>query len=165
MMNNHNMQHNYREPIFDRMKNSAVMKSKRFQVNKSYDNIKINSSTSPPNKKARIIRHINFLKFNNDDNNIIGNRKIYNNKIMGINMNNNKLDLAAKNQRKQKLLNKLSNQPKEIVERFKKIYGDDIEYKLINTEINNNNLLEMENILDKITKEKYSRKRKWKSER
>ena len=150
--NNDNMQHNYREPIFDRMKNSAVMKSKRFQVNKSYDNIKINSSTSPPNKKARIIRHINFLKFNNDDNNIIGNRKIYNNKIMGINMNNNKLDLAAKKQRQQKLLNKLSNQPKEIVERFKKVYGDDIEYRLLNTEINNNNLSEMENILDKIIK-------------
>ena len=67
-------------------------------------------------------------------------------------MNNNKLDLAAKKQRQQKLLNKLSNQPKEIVERFKKIYGDDIEYKLSNTEINNNNLSEMENILDKIIK-------------
>ena len=49
-------------------------------------------------------------------------------------------------------LNKLYKQPKEIANRFKKIYGDDIELKLLNGDIDNNNLTEMDNILKKIIK-------------
>ena len=52
----------------------------------------------------------------------------------------------------QKLLNLLMRQPKDIINRFKNIYGVDIEQKLLNNKIGNNDLTEMENILNKIIK-------------
>ena len=52
----------------------------------------------------------------------------------------------------QNFLNKLYKQPKDIINRFKNIYGNDIEEKLLIEDIDNENLNEMENILDKIIK-------------
>ena len=121
------------EPIEERFKKSAVMKSKRFQVNKSLDNLKRN--TTSPIKKAKIIRHYNLTEANHNN----------------ININKNK-ENKEKITRNQKFINKLNNQPKEIIDRFKSIYGNDIEKKLMNNEINKANLDEMENILNKIIK-------------
>ena len=102
------------------------MKSKRFHVNKSSDNMKI-INTSSPIRKAKIIRHYNLTESNN--------------------LNNEKRKLN----KNQIFLNKLSIQPKEIINRFKSIYGIDIEQRLLNNEISDTNLNEMENILNKIT--------------
>ena len=112
--------------IEDRFKNSSIMKSKRFHVNKSSDNMKI-INTSSPIRKAKIIRHYNLTESNN--------------------LNNEKRKLN----KNQIFLNKLSIQPKEIINRFKSIYGIDIEQRLLNNEISDTNLNEMENILNKIT--------------
>ena len=112
--------------IDNRFKNSSIMKSKRFHVNKSSDNMNIINSNSSPIRKARIIRHYNLTEANNIVNE---NRKLNKNQIF---------------------LNKLSKQPKEIINRFKSIYGIDIEQRLLNNEINGTNLNEMENILNKI---------------
>ena len=112
-------------PIEDRYKKSAVMKSKRFNINKSFDNL--NRNQASPIRKAKIIRHYNLTEANNN-----------------INYNNKRITKC------QKFLNKLNNQPKEIINRFKNIYGNDIEQKLMNNEINNKDLNEMDNILNKI---------------
>ena len=111
--------------IDDRFKNSSIMKSKRFHANKSSDNMNI-ISTSSPIRKAKSIRHYNLTEANN-----LANEKRK--------LNKNEL-----------FLDKLSKQPKEIINRFKSIYGIDIEQKLLNNEINGTNLNEMENILNKI---------------
>ena len=115
-------------PIQNRYKKSAIMKSKRFNINKSYDNL--NRNPTSPIKKARIIRHYNITDANN---NFINNDKKYKNK-------------------NQIFLDKLNNQPKEIIDRFKSIYGNDVEQKLMNNEVNNKDLNEMDNILNKIIK-------------
>jgi len=115
-------------PIQNRYKKSAIMKSKRFNINKSYD--KLNRNPTSPIKKARIIRHYNITDANN---NFINNDKKYKNK-------------------NQIFLDKLNNQPKEIIDRFKSIYGNDVEQKLMNNEVNNKDLNEMDNILNKIIK-------------
>ena len=140
--NNNNPIHNLNiEPIKEKFKNSAVMKSKRFQVNKSLDNLKI--KTTSPIRKAKIIRHFNLTEANNKIN--INNYR--SNKNIHSNQKNKKI---SKISRCQKFLNKLHNQPKEIISRFKNVYGNDIEMKLKTNEINNVNLNEMENILNKI---------------
>jgi len=129
--NNNNNINNY--PTEEIFKKSAIMKSKRFQVNKSLDNIKPNSPS--PIRKAKIIRHFNLTESNNN------------------NINNNNLNQKKKKLTKsEKFLIKLNNQPKEIINRFKNIYGLDIEEKLSNNEINTQNLDEMENVLSKIIK-------------
>ena len=135
----HNL--NNKEPIEEKFKKSAVMKSKRFQVNKSLDNLKINATS--PIRKAKIIRHYNLT----DANNKINVNNYRSNKNIHLNQKNKKI---GKISRSQKFLNKLHNQPKEIINRFKNMYGNDIEIKLKKNEINNANLNEMENILDKI---------------
>ena len=129
-LNNNNINNINSQPIEGIYKNSAITKSKRFQVNKSLDNIKAKSPF--PIKKAKIIRHFNLTETNNINNNL-----------------NQKKKKLNKNE---KFLNKLNEQPKEIINRFKNIYGIDIEQKLLNNEINAQNLNEMENILDKIIK-------------
>ena len=111
--------------IDDRFKNSSIIKSKRFYANKSSENMNINP-TSSPIRKAKIIRHYNLTEANNTVNE---NRKLNKNKIF---------------------LDKLSKQSKEIINRFKSIYGIDIQQRLLNNEINGENLNEMENILNKI---------------
>ena len=111
--------------IDGQFKNSSIVKSKRFHVNKSSNNMNINPNSSPI-KKAKIIRHYNLTETTNLIND---NRKLNKNKIF---------------------LDKLFKQPKEIINRFKSIYGIDIEQKLLNNEINEANLIEMENILNKI---------------
>ena len=103
------------------------MKSKRFNINKSYDNL--NRNPTSPIKKARIIRHYNIT----DANNNINYDKKYKNK-------------------NQIFLDKLNKQPKEIIDRFKSIYGNDVEQKLMNNEVNDKDLNEMDNILNKIIK-------------
>ena len=127
--NNNNIINN--PPTEEIYKKSAIMKSKRFQVNKSLDNIKINSPS--PIRKAKIIRHFNLTEANNINNNNINQKK-------------------KKLSKSQKFLIKLNNQPKEIINRFKNIYGNDIEEKLLNNEIDDKNLNEMENVLSKIIK-------------
>ena len=125
---------NYRQ-IDDKFKNSAIMKSKRFQVNKSLDNIK--NKSSPSIKKAKIIRHYNLTEASNN--------KSYNNYNLSPNKENEK-----QINKSQKFLKKLYTQPKEIIIRFKGLYGSDIEKKLLNNKIDNKTLNEMDNILDKI---------------
>ena len=125
-INNNKMPNiNCLDNIDDRFKSSSIMKSKRFHANKSSDNMNI-ISTSSPIRKAKIIRHYNLTEANN-----LANEKRK--------LNKNEL-----------FLDKLSKQPKEIINRFKSIYGIDIEQKLLNNEINGTNLNEMENILNKI---------------
>ncbi len=55
------------------------MKSKRFQVNKSLDNLKI--KTTSPIRKARIIKHFNLTEANNkiNINNYRSNKNIHSN--------------------------------------------------------------------------------------
>jgi hypothetical protein len=125
-INNNKMPNiNRLDNIDDRFKSSSIMKSKRFHANKSSDNMNI-ISTSSPIRKAKIIRHYNLTEANNLSNE---KRKLNKNELF---------------------LDKLSKQPKEIINRFKSIYGIDIEQKLLNNEINGTNLNEMENILNKI---------------
>ena len=155
--------------IEEKMKNSAIIKSKRFHGSKSFDNIDV--PYSPKTKKGKIIKNNNILsesydrnnnKYNDNFNNnnlnykkhFENNNIQYNNKGNIIN-NNNLLQKKIKMEKLneiQKFLDKLYKQPKEIVERFKKVYGEDIEEKLLNGEIDNNGLNEMENILNKIIK-------------
>ena len=197
-------------PIHEKIKNSAIMKSKRFHNSRSFDNIE--SPLFPNKKKAKIIKvrnnnnpneyknndnnfnniinpnfnpnlNPNFNNFKNNNNNLLNmngpnkdnfsnkknkrNNNIYNNNYDNNNVDNlfnNKRDDNNNNnliQKKKKMdkmnniqnfLNKLYKQPKEIINRFKIIYGDDIEEKLLNGDISNDNLNEMENILDKIIK-------------
>ena len=188
-------------PIHEKIKNSAIMKSKRFHNSRSFDNIQ-----SPPfiNKnKAKIIsiknnnnfpneyknsnninNNQNFKDYNNDNNNNLlnmnginkgsfsnkknkKNNNLFNNNYDNNNIDNlfnnkrednNKNNLAQKKKKMEKInniqnfLNKLYKQPKDIINRFKIIYGNDIEEKLLNEDINDDNLNEMENILDKIIK-------------
>ena len=125
-INNNKMPNiNRLDNIDDRFKSSSIMKSKRFHANKSSDNMNI-ILTSSPIRKAKIIRHYNITEANNLSNE---KRKLNKNELF---------------------LDKLSKQPKEIINRFKSIYGIDIEQKLLNNEINGTNLNEMENILNKI---------------
>ena len=125
-INNNKMPNiNRLDNIDDRFKSSSIMKSKRFHANKSSDNMNI-ILTSSPIRKAKIIRHYNLTEANNLSNE---KRKLNKNELF---------------------LDKLSKQPKEIINRFKSIYGIDIEQKLLNNEINGTNLNEMENILNKI---------------
>ena len=174
-------------PIKEKIKSSAVIKSKRFNLSRSFDNVELNPS--PPRKKA-IIKYSN--KNNNNNNNLVNrnNDKNFNNyNMLNDNMNNNfndnfgndnnlnfqndmnKMNNAFNNNQKyipnninlnnlkekmekmnkvQNFLDKLYNQPGEVIKRFKKIYGDDIEDRILNGEINDENLNEMDNILDKI---------------
>ena len=81
----------------------------------------------------------------NDEVNLL-NRKINNNNL------GQKKKKMEKMNKIQIFLNKLYRQPEEIANRFKKIYGDDIEVRLLNGDIDNNNLTEMDNILNKIIK-------------
>ena len=99
--------------------------------------------TTSPIRKAKIIRHFNLTEANNKIN--INNYR--SNKNIHSNQKNKKI---SKISRCQKFLNKLHNQPKEIISRFKNVYGNDIEMKLKKNEINSVNLNEMENILNKI---------------
>jgi hypothetical protein len=181
-------------PIKDKIKSSAVIKSKRFHPSRSFDNFDMNPY--PPRKKA-IIKYSNKNKNNN---NILVNRNNdndFNNNMFNDNMNNNLFNNLNKNNydnlsdnnyfndnqndmnivfnnnknyiqnnvnlnnlkekmgkmnRVQNFLDKLYNQSGEVVKRFKKIYGDDIEERILNGEINDENLNEMDNILDKIIK-------------
>ena len=95
----------------------------------------------------------NIFNNNDDDNN---DDNIYNNlNNKNINDNDNlaqKKGKMEKMNRIQKFINKLYRQPKEVVDRLKKIFGIDMEEKLLSGEINNDKLNEMENILDKIVK-------------
>ena len=176
-------------PISEKIKNSAIMKSKRFHGSKSFDNFE-----GPPfsnRNKAKIIYNknnnnnynnyndninninnsfkkpknnntINIEDYNNNNINYTNKKNKKNNNIFNNNLNNNKNNInnnLAQKKKKlekinkiQKFLNKLYKQPKDINNRFKKIYGDDIEEKLLNGDIDNDNLIEMENILDKIIK-------------
>ena len=196
-------------PIEEKIKNSAIMKSKRFHGSKSFDNIErpyqnknrakiINFKNNKDNNYRNISKDNNY-KFNNlfgenlnepkyfetlninnikDNNNYsdkknrrninLDNNNNKNNSFENNNENNNILNnkgiIKKKNsltQKKKKMenmnkiqrfINKLYKQPKDINNRFKKIYGDDIEEKLLNGDIDNDNLNEMENILDKIIK-------------
>ena len=132
-------------PIEEKYKNSAVMKSKRFHANKSLDNIK--AKPSSPIRKAKIIRHYNLTEANNNINMNINNNPFSNN--YDINPNPEKNSKATKSQ---KFLNKLYNQPKQIIIRFKSMYGIDIENKLLHNQIDDKTLNEMDNILNKIIK-------------
>ena len=139
-MNNltYNLNCNNNQTAEEKFKNSAVMKSKRFYANKSYDNL-----IQSPIRKAKIIRHYNPTEINSNLNNF------------DIPDNNNIIHRYKKNikiNKAQKLLNLLMRQPKDIINRFKNIYGVDIEQKLLNNKIGNNDLTEMENILNKIIK-------------
>ena len=192
-------------PIKEKIKSSAVIKSKRFHPSRSFDNVEMNPS--PPRKKA-IIRYSNNnnnnLANNNSNNNLVNrnNDNDFNNNLFNDNMNNihnipnknnynnikdfndnldknnnlefqnnmnniynnnknyipNNINLnnlkekMEKMNRVQNFLDKLYNQSGEVVKRFKKIYGDDIEDRILNGEINDENLNEMDNILDKIIK-------------
>ena len=181
-------------PIKEKIKSSAVIKSKRFHPSRSYDNVE--SNPSPPRKKA-IIRYSNknnnnsldnnfnnnnMFNDNNMNNNIfnnpnknnynnLNNDKYYNNdnnldfqtdmnnafnnnkKYVPNNINlNNLKEKMEKMNKVQNFLDKLYNQSGEVVKRFKKIFGDDIEDRILNGEINDENLNEMDNILDKIIK-------------
>ena len=187
-------------PIEEKIKNSAIIKSKRFHGSKSFDNIEGPSSR----KKGRIITSKNKNNIGSFGNNYINNNdnnfdnynlnKIFkdnmpnNNKIKNIdNIFNNKIDDKNKNlniddnddnndniynnllnkdnenlsqkrikmekmNKIQKFLNKLYKQPEEVVNRLKKMFGNDMEEKLLSGEINNEKLNEMNNILDKIVK-------------
>ena len=187
-------------PIEEKIKNSAIIKSKRFHGSKSFDNIEGPSSR----KKGRIITSKNKNNIGSFGNNYINNNdnnfdnynlnKIFkdnmpnNNKIKNIdNIFNNKIDDKNKNldiddnddnndniynnllnkdnenlsqkrikmekmNKIQKFLNKLYKQPEEVVNRLKKMFGNDMEEKLLSGEINNEKLNEMNHILDKIVK-------------
>ena len=189
-------------PIEEKIKNSAIIKSKRFHGSKSFDHIEIPSSRN--NNKGRIITSKKKNNFDNNNdynidnnnlnrifqnnspdtnkiknkdnifNNIRSDKKnnlknifnnndddnnddnIYNNlNNKNINDNDNlaqKKGKMEKMNRIQKFINKLYRQPKEVVDRLKKIFGIDMEEKLLSGEINNDKLNEMENILDKIVK-------------
>ena len=113
------------------------------------------------NNKYNKNRNNNNNIYIDDDNN--NNENIYNNKYNEdiddeSNNNNNNNNLGQKKKKMEKMnkiqifLNKLYRQPEEIANRFKKIYGDDIEVRLLNGDIDNNNLTEMDNILNKIIK-------------
>ena len=186
-------------PIKEKIKSSAVIKSKRFHPSRSFDNV--DSNPSPPRKKA-IIRYSNKnnnnngldynfnnnnnmlndnmdnnifnnpnknnynynnlnndkyymndknLEFPNDINNILNNNN--NKKYVPNNTNlNNLKEKMEKMNKVQNFLDKLYNQSDEVIKRFKKIYGDNIEDRILNGEINDENLNEMNNILDKIIK-------------
>ena len=191
-------------PIKEKIKSSAVIKSKRFHPSRSFDNVEL--SPSPPRKKA-VIRYSNknndinnnLVNKNNDNNfnnnymfndnnmnnafnnpnrnnynnnNNLNNNKDFNdnldfqnnmNNIFNNNRNrnyvpNNNMNLNNLKQKTEKMnkvqnfLDKLYNQSGEVVKRFKKIYGDNIEDRILNGEINDENLNEMDNILDKIIK-------------
>jgi hypothetical protein len=162
--NNNTDNENNNSPIEDIIKNSAIIKSKRFHPSKSYDNMEIESS--PRINKARIINNKNKDNkyndlFNNKNYNNMFNNNNNNNNNIYINDNNNNRDDEKNNlgQKKKKMekmnkiqmfLNKLYKQPEEITNRFKKIYGDDIEEKLLKGDIENSHLTEMDNILNKI---------------
>ena len=152
-------------PMEDIIKNSAIIKSKRFHPSKSYDNMEIESS--PRVNKARIINtknkdnKYNDLFNNQNYNNMFNNNNNNDNNNIYINDNNNNRDDEKNNlgQKKKKMekmnkiqmfLSKLYKQPEEITNRFKKIYGDDIEEKLLKGDIENSHLTEMDNILNKI---------------
>ena len=187
-------------PIEEKIKNSAIIKSKRFHGSKSFDYIEGPSSR----KKGRIITSKNKNNIGSFGNNYINNNdnnfdnynlnKIFkdnmpnNNKIKNIdNIFNNKIDDKNKNlniddnddnndniynnllnkdnenlsqkrikmekmNKIQKFLNKLYKQPEEVVNRLKKMFGNDMEEKLLSGKINNEKLNEMNNILDKIVK-------------
>ena len=189
-------------PIEEKIKNSAIIKSKRFHGSKSFDNIEGPSSR----KKGRIITSKNKNNIGSFGNNYINNNdnnfdnynlnKLFkdnmpnNNKIKNIDIIfNNKIDDKNKNlnnddnndnndndniynnllnkdnenlsqkrikmekmNKIQKFLNKLYKQPEEVVNRLKKMFGNDMEEKLLSGEINNEKLNEMNNILDKIVK-------------
>ena len=189
-------------PIKEKIKSSAVIKSKRFHPSRSFDNVELNPS--PPRKKA-IIKYSNknnnnnLVNRNNDNNfnnyNMLNdnmnnnfnnlNKNNYNNNLnndkdfndnfgndnnlnfqndMNNSFNNNKKyipnninlnnlkEKMEKMNKVQNFLDKLYNQSGEVVKRFKKIFGDDIEDRILNGEINDENLNEMDNILDKIKK-------------
>ena len=91
----------------------------------------------------------NNLDFQTDMNNAFNNNKKY--MPNNINLNNLKEKMEKMN-KVQNFLDKLYNQSGEVVKRFKKIFGDDIEDRILNGEINDENLNEMDNILDKIIK-------------
>ncbi len=177
--------------IEDIIKNSAIIKSKRFHPSKSFDNMDIQPSQRITkgkiisiNKNRNNINDIfnnnnnnNNNLFNVNDNNSYGNNNRFNirnndilndninkyddnynrNNKMYIDDNNNKNDNLGQKKKKmekmnkiQNFLNKLYKQPEEVTNRFKKIYGDDIEERLLNGNIDNDNLMEMDNILNKI---------------
>ena len=178
-------------PMEEKIKNSAIMKSKRFHGSKSFDNLE---SPFQNRNKAKIIKNNNnnfknnYNNYNSKNNNIFTNsfkepkkndmlnindinknnininysnkkNKRNNANIFDNNINsNNKNSLSQKKKKLEKIndiqrfLNKLYKQPKDINNRFKKIFGDDIEEKLLNGDIGKDNLIEMDNILDKIIK-------------
>ena len=178
-------------PIAEKIKNSAIIKSKRFHGSKSFDNLE--GPEFPNKNKAKIInnnnKNNNYSSYNNNNYNYTfkeptkndtlniddinrknininytnkknkrSNENAFDNNLINNNKNKNKSSLSQKKKKLekindiQKFLNKLYKQPKEINNRFKKIYGEDIEEKLLNGDIDNENLIEMDNILDKIIK-------------
>ena len=79
-------------------------------------------------------------------------------KILPKNKNNKNRKSPIKNKRKniskkaEIFINKLNKQNDEILSRFKGVYGDDIDQKILNNEVRDENINEMNNILDKIIK-------------
>ena len=155
---------------------SAISPNKSYNTinntpNKNYKTIynspKKNSNLK--NKKKAYIENRN-LPNNEEEKNlnaIISSRrfhisKSFNNKrikkILPKNKNNKKRKSPIKNKRKniskkaEIFINKLNKQNDEILSRFKGVYGDDIEQKILNNEVRDENINEMNNILDKIIK-------------
>ena len=155
---------------------SAISPNKSYNTinntpNKNYNTIynspKKNSNLK--NKKKAYIENRN-LPNNEKENNlnaIISSRrfhisKSFNNKrikkILPKNKNNKNRKSPIKNKRKniskkaEIFINKLNKQNDEILSRFKGVYGNDIEQKILNNEVRDENINEMNNILDKIIK-------------
>lgn len=108
--------------------NNAIMSSRRFHISKSFNNKRI--KILPKNK--------NINKSKNKNN--INRKSPFENK---------KRKISKKGEI---FINKLNKQNDEILSRFKGVYGNDIEQKILNNEVREEDINEMNNILDKIIK-------------
>ena len=174
LINNKNNQNN-KNPRNNNSKGKIIY-SNAIPPNKSYNTI----SSSPKknsSKKKKKKAYIEKKNLPNDEeaniNAIISSRRFHisksfndkrvkvlpKNKNLNKNKNKNNKNISPIENKKKNIskkaevfINKLSKQNDEILNRFKSVYGNDIEQKLLNNEVRDENINEMNNILDKIIK-------------
>ena len=178
LINNQNNQNN-KNPRKNNSKgkiiySNAISPNKNYNTiskfpNKSYYTIN-NSPIKNSNLKRKKKTYLENKNLPNDEeannnNAIISSKrfhisKSFNNKrIKKLPNKNNKNRKSPLENKKTKIskkaeifINKLNKQNDEILNRFKAVYGDDIEQKILNNEVRDANINEMNNILDKIIK-------------